>query len=148
MKRRCQAYIEFLREEQVRGGGSASPHPKPPRVERTNLLESTFTVVAPKAALVKGVPIGSNGLERVRCLSADSTLSTHRLILLLSSRTKPTNPEQHVFTERTIVPCQFFQGNGEWGGLQREKIDWQEAQKFDCRLVRTIFIFCCPSVNF
>jgi len=27
---------------------------------------------------------------------------------------------------------------------QREKIDWQEARKFDCRLVRTIFIFCCP----
>jgi len=28
---------------------------------------------------------------------------------------------------------------------QREKIDWQEALKFDCRLVRTIFIFCCSS---
>jgi len=28
---------------------------------------------------------------------------------------------------------------------EREKIDWQEARKFDCRLVRTIFIFCCPS---
>jgi len=27
---------------------------------------------------------------------------------------------------------------------QREKIDWQEARKFDCRLVRTIYIFCCP----
>jgi len=24
---------------------------------------------------------------------------------------------------------------------QREKIDWQEHRKFDCRLVRTIFIF-------
>jgi len=31
---------------------------------------------------------------------------------------------------------------------EREKIDWQERRKFDCRLVRTIFIFCCPSVNF
>jgi len=30
----------------------------------------------------------------------------------------------------------------------REKIDWQEACKFDCRLVRTIFIFCCPSSIF
>jgi len=27
---------------------------------------------------------------------------------------------------------------------EREKIDWQEPRKFDCRLVRTIFIFCCP----
>jgi len=27
---------------------------------------------------------------------------------------------------------------------EREKIDWQEAHKFDCQLVRTIFIFCCP----
>jgi len=27
---------------------------------------------------------------------------------------------------------------------QREKIDWQEPRKFDCRLVRMIFIFCCP----
>jgi len=26
---------------------------------------------------------------------------------------------------------------------EREKIDWQEPPKFDCRLVRTIFIFCC-----
>jgi len=26
----------------------------------------------------------------------------------------------------------------------REKIDWQETQKFDCQLVQTIFIFCCP----
>jgi len=25
---------------------------------------------------------------------------------------------------------------------QREKSDWQEGGKFDCRLVRTIFIFC------
>jgi len=24
---------------------------------------------------------------------------------------------------------------------EREKIDWQEGRKFDCRLVRTIFIF-------
>jgi len=31
---------------------------------------------------------------------------------------------------------------------QREKIDWQEARKFDCQLVRTIFIFCCPSSIF
>jgi len=31
---------------------------------------------------------------------------------------------------------------------RREKIDWQEAQKFDCWLVRTIFIFCCPSSIF
>jgi len=28
---------------------------------------------------------------------------------------------------------------------EREKIDWQETHKFDCRLVRKIFIFCCPS---
>jgi len=28
---------------------------------------------------------------------------------------------------------------------QREKIGWQEQPKFDCRLVRTIFIFCYPS---
>jgi len=28
---------------------------------------------------------------------------------------------------------------------QREKIDWQEAHKFDCWLEGTIFIFCCPS---
>jgi len=27
---------------------------------------------------------------------------------------------------------------------QREKIDWQEPRKFDCWLVWTIFIFCCP----
>jgi len=27
---------------------------------------------------------------------------------------------------------------------QREKIDWQEPRKFDCQLVQTIFIFCCP----
>jgi len=27
---------------------------------------------------------------------------------------------------------------------QREKIDWQEPGKFDCRLVRTIFIFVVP----
>jgi len=27
----------------------------------------------------------------------------------------------------------------------REKFDLQEARKFDCWLVRTIFIFCCPS---
>jgi len=27
---------------------------------------------------------------------------------------------------------------------EREKIDWQEARKFDCRLVRTIFIFVVP----
>jgi len=27
---------------------------------------------------------------------------------------------------------------------EREKIDWQEVCKFDCWLVRTIFIFCCP----
>jgi len=31
---------------------------------------------------------------------------------------------------------------------EREKIDWQEARKFDCRLVRKIFIFCCPSSIF
>jgi len=31
---------------------------------------------------------------------------------------------------------------------EREKIDWQEPRKFDCRLVRTIFIFCCPSSIF
>jgi len=31
---------------------------------------------------------------------------------------------------------------------EREKIDWQEARKFDCRLVRTIFSFCCPSSIF
>jgi len=31
---------------------------------------------------------------------------------------------------------------------QREKIDWQEVSKFDCRLVQTIFIFCCPSSIF
>jgi len=31
---------------------------------------------------------------------------------------------------------------------QREKIDWQEARKFDYWLVRTIFIFCCPSSIF
>jgi len=31
---------------------------------------------------------------------------------------------------------------------QREKIDWQEPSKFDCQLVRTIFIFCCPSSIF
>jgi len=32
---------------------------------------------------------------------------------------------------------------GSWLGWcrQREKIDWQEPRKFDCRLVRTIFIF-------
>jgi len=33
---------------------------------------------------------------------------------------------------------------------EREKIDWQEARKFDCRLESlvgegTILIFCCPS---
>jgi len=27
---------------------------------------------------------------------------------------------------------------------EREKMDWQEACKFDCRLVWRIFIFCCP----
>jgi len=27
----------------------------------------------------------------------------------------------------------------------REKIDWQDRSKFGYRLVRTIFIFCCPS---
>jgi len=27
---------------------------------------------------------------------------------------------------------------------EREKIDWQEPRKFDCWMVRTIFIFCCP----
>jgi len=32
-----------------------------------------------------------------------------------------------------------------YGCAGREKIDWQEARKFDSRLVRTIFIFCCPS---
>jgi len=31
---------------------------------------------------------------------------------------------------------------------QREKIDWQEPRKFDCRLVRTIFIFLWPSAIF
>jgi len=67
-----------------------------------------------------------------------------------------------------VVPRQFSQVVGEWrenqilipdwtyfhcpGATlrlgwcrQREKIDWQETRKFDCRLVRTIFIFCCPS---
>jgi len=37
---------------------------------------------------------------------------------------------------------------GEEDHRQREKIDWQELCKFDCRLVRTIFIFCCPSPFF
>jgi len=32
------------------------------------------------------------------------------------------------------------EGLGRRGG--REKFDWQEACKFDCQLVRTIFIFC------
>jgi len=27
---------------------------------------------------------------------------------------------------------------------EREKIGWQEPCKFDCQLVQTIFIFCCP----
>jgi len=31
---------------------------------------------------------------------------------------------------------------------QREKSDWQEGGEFDCRLVQTIFIFCCPSSIF
>jgi len=31
---------------------------------------------------------------------------------------------------------------------QREKIDWQEARKFDCQLVRTIFSFLLSLVNF
>jgi len=31
---------------------------------------------------------------------------------------------------------------------QREKMDWQEARKFDCWLVRTIFIFLLYLVNF
>jgi len=74
-----------------------------------------------------------------------------------------------------VVPCQFSQDIGEWPENQilipdwtyfycpgatlshyrtylplgwcwkREKIDWQEACKFDCRLVQMIFIFCCPS---
>jgi len=30
---------------------------------------------------------------------------------------------------------------------QREKNDWQEARKFDCQLVWTIFIFCCLSLG-
>jgi len=32
--------------------------------------------------------------------------------------------------------------------LQREKIDWQEARKIDCQLVRTIFLFLLSLVNF
>jgi len=31
---------------------------------------------------------------------------------------------------------------------QRGKNDWQEARKFDCQLVQTIFIFCCPLAIF
>jgi len=44
-----------------------------------------------------------------------------------------------------VVPRQFSRVG--WFQL-REKIDWQEGGKFDCRLVRTIFIFYCPSSIF
>jgi len=37
--------------------------------------------------------------------------------------------------------CQHLKLGWWW---QREKIDWQEACKFDCWLVWMIFIFCCP----
>jgi len=43
----------------------------------------------------------------------------------------------HISTDDGLGWCQL-----------RGKIDWQEDRKFDCRLVRTIFIFCCPSPIF
>jgi len=47
-----------------------------------------------------------------------------------------------------VVPRLFSQDIGDIWRIgrrrQREKIDWQEPRKFDCQLVRTIFIFCCP----
>jgi len=41
------------------------------------------------------------------------------------------------------APPYFFTQMVGWC-RQREKIGWQEPGKFDCRLVRTIFNFCCP----
>jgi len=40
--------------------------------------------------------------------------------------------------------CKTFGFWSEIGCRQREKIDWQEQGKFDCWLVRTIFIFVVP----
>jgi len=50
--------------------------------------------------------------------------------------------------QRHYIEHNFFPGVLVGWCRQREKIDWQESRKFDCRLVRTIFIFCCPSSIF
>jgi len=42
-------------------------------------------------------------------------------------------------------PANFIVGCWSVGWCwEREKIDWQETPKFDCRLVRTIFLFVVP----
>jgi len=53
------------------------------------------------------------------------------------------NMQCHDFCAHQIcfLPWLKVKNLGSAGG-QREKIDWQEAHKFDCWLVQTIFIFC------
>jgi len=65
-----------------------------------------------------------------------------------SDTTKSTLPLERKKTEKTdLFPLSWRHPRLGWC-RQREKIDWQETRKFDCRLVRKIFIFCCPSSIF
>jgi len=54
---------------------------------------------------------------------------------------------QSIFSlPRHLLFFLFFRCRQGWC-RQREKSDWQEEPKFDYRLERTIFIFCCPGAT-
>jgi len=92
---------------------------------------------------VKGRP---NKLAPARRSPQGVRPSTSKVTHALQPSTGQGQAKQPVHGSRhVLVDCVFYLAKKVGWCRQREKIDWQEARKFDCQLVRTIFIFCCPS---
>jgi len=60
--------------------------------------------------------------------------------LLLGPSTPAASSNHRNFIPGHLLKSWKFRGFGPGWCRQREKIDWQEALKFDCRLVRTIVV--------